>query len=710
MKSKHPFDNDQMAINDFLSLNHMRDVTGGKKEIAKDVSKNKKSKVVTSKKKKGKQEHVETQRPKTNLKIKPYRSIDSANSNSIRILKDTVKKSDEVVVDDNDNYEKFFKITKNNKVMCLKCNNSKEFKNRVSAIRHIRIKHLGMKYICPECRNEYADRHGLNKHLAAHHKADSNKFKGVCLIAKSAETTKASQNKTFKKKNNLILFEQDYKWQGNHFICLKCPKSVKYSYRKTIAAHLFIEHYGLKYVCPECDKEYFVKLSLSTHLKKHHNLNINELKSECYIKPAATAENSTDLDLNSFADNSMEECNENSAESNSSKEIFDLDSQKRFSYGDAYMMLGNYFICLKCNDSEKFKFRQSVIRHVRKEHLGLQYVCPICSKEYFDRFGFQRHIKVHHQLNLNRLECNNFIKIAGDCNEQTNVALNIKEPELCYENFYSYQENHFVCLKCADARTFKLKESIVRHIRIKHFGIRYQCFKCQNRYLDRLDLQRHLRKQHMLKPKEAYKKSQAALHINPEERKAAFVVQKKSFTMKANFIKRIAFGIYQCLKCRSLPKFKTRYAVTNHIQAKHNCGKYICPKCKKRLGNINTFKSHMRQEHKNEIIRLMTAQTVVVNELEATNNNTDVADCQGNAVDPSLTEIKIELETEQPVYSCYSALNTMEEQDIEANAMDWGYSYAAEQQRPASVKEELLDEAYMGQQGMFLISKYTFIH
>lgn len=69
----------------------------------------------------------------------------------------------------------------------------------------------------------------------------------------------------------------------------------------------------------------------------------------------------------------------------------------------------NGFACVRCNN--KYKRRNSLLKHIESKHLQITTKCPICSKKFTSKSVQTRHLKnVHGIQNKSRLETQSYLE------------------------------------------------------------------------------------------------------------------------------------------------------------------------------------------------------------------------------------------------------------------------------------------------------------
>jgi len=106
-----------------------------------------------------------------------------------------------------------------------------------------------------------------------------------------------------------------------------------------------------------------------------------------------------------------------------------------------------------------------------------------CNKSFKRKYNLEQHMRIHSEKKP--FECN-----YENCNKTFNRKTALKHHiELLHSDEKSYK-----CDYCNT--TFKLKNTLLKHIKTKHENIRYNCSECDKSYTTKSNLNIHIKKFH----------------------------------------------------------------------------------------------------------------------------------------------------------------------------------------------------------------------
>lgn len=333
-------------------------------------------------------------------------------------------------------------------------------------------------------------------------------------------------------------------------------------------------------------------------------------------------------------------------EDNESFELTDNSSataKDKHSWKEFYKKIDNYFICLKCTDSPKFNNNVTITRHLKTDHYGITFKCDKCEKEYKTRNGLNYHLKICMQ--------NLPVKDASEKNLQCRVKTENNNEECCSEpkrktakgpgermNFANIYKKlglrHFICQKCKISKKFPTRISVVRHIRIDHFHIKYKCIECKNEYRNKDALRTHLKEKHKIDIHQLKRGDCIVQNITDsstesegetvmmkmeieecqasedEEDYQARTADDIKLATKIRFCgesyKRLDDHEFLCLKCEegSSKVYRHRKTVIDHVRYDHYGIRYKCPSCDKTSKDKGGLAKHLKRDHDIDIHKL----------------------------------------------------------------------------------------------------------
>ena len=179
---------------------------------------------------------------------------------------------------------------------CLHC--EEKFIHRSSQKKHTMAKHLGVKFNCPHCEEEFPRQDRLSIHIRKCH--EEGEYREVrfypCLQCEDKFKKRSTLKKHTMTKHLGVKFtcqhcEEEFPRQvrlsfhirkcheegkniGDIYPCLQCEE--KFKHRSTLKKHTMAKHLGVKFACKYCGQEFQRQYSLSLHKRKYHEVSKNE--------------------------------------------------------------------------------------------------------------------------------------------------------------------------------------------------------------------------------------------------------------------------------------------------------------------------------------------------------------------------------------------------------------------------------------------------
>ena len=197
---------------------------------------------------------------------------------------------------------------------CPECDNS--YHPRWKLVRHYKLKHEGMRFMCDQCGQEFGKDSNLKRHLLDVHKytktvaASSMKIhdvedgqkkekhflfltekpKSKCPVCEKEFGAKHKMVKHYKathegkkyccdkcpakfgRRENLSRHLKELHGDGGHRATLRCGQcGYETSSRYQLEVHSASKHEGVRHVCGQCGKQFTLKTSLKLHIKSIHD-------------------------------------------------------------------------------------------------------------------------------------------------------------------------------------------------------------------------------------------------------------------------------------------------------------------------------------------------------------------------------------------------------------------------------------------------------
>lgn len=162
-------------------------------------------------------------------------------------------------------------------------------------------------------------------------------------------------------------------------------------------------------------------------------------------------------------------------------------------------------------------------------------------------------------------------------------------------------KKRFICVICTDSPKFTYTHAVIRHLRIEHYGFKFNCPCCTNQYNDRTVFRRHLRKKHEEFDANNIEIDQylSTEKPKPKPNQEGYSKQLNRFVYAETFRKESDHFI--CLKCKDSKKFMYKNILYQHIRSTHYNITFICPACDTECKEKHTLKMHLRKLHQIDI-------------------------------------------------------------------------------------------------------------
>ena len=141
------------------------------------------------------------------------------------------------------------------------------------------------------------------------------------------------------------------------------------------------------------------------------------------------------------------------------------------------------FPCHLCNHVASQKFNLNA--HIRGKHEGNRYECKICVKNFNYSNNYKLHMRNQHSIDN--------ICIICYFNAPSELALKIHKKE--FKHYVRINPCNLICSYCNYKAT--TKQNLLKHIRSKHEGQKYNCNKCDKTFNYPNTLKEHRANIHM---------------------------------------------------------------------------------------------------------------------------------------------------------------------------------------------------------------------
>ena len=390
-------------------------------------------------------------------------------------------------------------------------------------------------YWCDECGEKF-----VRQKYLLDHKKEIHDFEGKDLLLKCPKCDFASKNSVELQNHFKNMHVDD---PLKIFKCDPCGES--YFFKNALINHQKRSHFTDKndkkwYVCEVCEKRYDSSQALKGHTREVHleikkSDNFPTLKCEICLmtyKGSRALEEHVKTQHSEYTP--MFHCN-----------ICDYKAPQecRLKYHQARKHMSNKpYGCSQC--SYKAAHKVLIKQHFHYKHQKQEEVnCDICKKT-FQKRSYRSHTKICHN-DLKPFQCN-----------LCEFATKLKPRLETHQNNKHFKLSDHKCETCG--RTFRMKMSMERHIKVIHEKekrIVIKCESCAFSTIHRSSMNRHIKSHHKAKESTATKCPICNMSLKTESNLKLHV---KRIHEDKNLI---------CLKCEYSTNFKTD--LLKHYQNKH---------------------------------------------------------------------------------------------------------------------------------------------
>lgn len=153
------------------------------------------------------------------------------------------------------------------------------------------------------------------------------------------------------------------------------------------------------------------------------------------------------------------------------------------------------------------------MEHSGAVHLNSEDQCPKCyktSSQFASVKSFKDHVNRHQLLTARCVKCNGIYKNTYSLNKHQKICGNDSNKIPCHVCLRMVRpknyRNHVISIhemvesyECSECfKTFKLKHRLAKHLRRVHFPTReiFKCTVCENSYVSKDSLRRHVKAKH----------------------------------------------------------------------------------------------------------------------------------------------------------------------------------------------------------------------
>ena len=168
-----------------------------------------------------------------------------------------------------------------------------------------------------------------------------------------------------------------------------------------------------------------------------------------------------------------------------------------------------------------------------------------------------------------------------DDDDDAKISCKVDEPNQISDHTQSEHEGikSSECPECEAVYT--RKDSLIRHYRSIHEGIKYPCNQCDSQFTQQRHLQTHIQSIH-----EGIKYPCLQCNYQATEKGSL----QKHIQSKHEGIR------YPCIQCDS--QFQEQSSLRKHIQSKHEGIKYPCNQCHSQFTDQSRLRKHIKSKHK----------------------------------------------------------------------------------------------------------------
>ncbi|XP_045166753.2 zinc finger protein 93-like isoform X2 [Mercenaria mercenaria] len=327
--------------------------------------------------------------------------------------------------------------------------------------------------------------------------------------------------------------EQEWQWhlkQHKPFKCDLCSEA--YEDKESLKTHVRTHSIQMPFVCDKCGSAYSLKSNLTQHMKSHEDKLYQCGECEVIFKSQANLEKHLKLHTGSL----------------------------------------NVFACETCNKT--FSQQKNLVQHMKihQGNVGKQFKCPECPAAYSYKCHLSRHLIIH--TGEKPYKC----KFCGK-------AFNRNAHLIRHRKMHSGGEKEWKCQHCGFA--FWEKGDLIRHIK-SHEGNRpLKCDFCEQTFVWKRYLLKHLNNHHKADDKHFCKTCLACL---PSEEELA----QHEVTQHAN--RRPL--THKCEICQM--EFHFKYKLDEHMFQHTGEKAHVCEKCPQKFVSRKDLDRHML-DHQQEV-------------------------------------------------------------------------------------------------------------
>ena len=371
---------------------------------------------------------------------------------------------------------------------------------------------VGLDLKCGQCQERFSNTGAFREHFKVPHKI----FCSLC------ELKFPTQNKL----NEHISKDHQKSTKAEKLICKLCNK--KFDSKDTTE---FEEHQNMKhkYKCDNCDMMFVKSGRLRDHIDETHG-HSKSIDNKFTCKLCRTICNKkNDMKL--------------------SKEAYKM-----------HCSLPHKFPCRNCDLRFASKSRLDI--HIQASHTEISAnECPICGSRFSDPHKLRDHKNEPHMFNCKEVKCKKRFVTESSLEKH----LQRKHKEFAQATFENGQVL-FRCKMCSSS--FKSNLALQSHQYIKHS---FKCHLCDNSYIEKDDLTRHL--------------------------------------LKIHRVEKIPQAGFRCKLCKL--ETKKMIEIRKHLSLQH---KYQCTFCKLMYTNKNQLDVHMEENHMDQVMMAMEGGDLIEEE------------------------------------------------------------------------------------------------
>ena len=370
-----------------------------------------------------------------------------------------------------------------------------------------------------------------------------------------------------------------------------CPaNNCDKSFKKVTGETGFLKHMEINHdfkkedlLCPMCSRQLSSKESLTHHIKKVHNQNL-DLECKICLK-VFTKNQGYHLHMNSSHGKGKKKkkkggrervqihsCAACSYTTNNKEEMV---CHKVEEHGIERSSIKKYNIaCEFCGFREEDVDRD---QHVLENHvIDGKYHCPSCNFIAEDEDSLRKHCNNEHKLEACFYQCPDI-----DCGKQFRAVRGIQGLVRHMENFHNHNFEESECPMCF--MKSKHRSSLIQHIISCHSNMDLQCKKCFK----------------TMTSSDGYKFHMLSIHGNLMKLMCDICgfSTKSKFTMERHKLREHSTEGKQ-INCPECPQmFYTNHDLNTHMKRKHVDKNYLCTQCDFATKTNSNLKKHMEGVH-----------------------------------------------------------------------------------------------------------------